>query len=229
METESNSRVEIEASSYPNSFPNGFAYLRQPSPHITDGHYAETILISRDNIGFFWHDGQSSITYRDYLSSGSDTNNPKYGGMQWMYDSSHQLTCVHSRLYTDANGDNWLVIRSSWTHSTSTLTNPRVIGELWISVDDPFTYEVRFGEWTDGLFDIYTGYRYMGITHTSGGYLGLSSTNMNQNFPRRMPYGAAGNSNYTTNINNSSPWGGDLRAEYPNHKYEINLDPHDYE
>lgn len=229
METESNTRVEIQASSYPNEFPDGFAYLRQPSPHITGGHYAETILISRDNIGFFWHDGQSSITYRDYLSSSSDTSNPKYGGMQWMYDDNHQLTCVHSRLYTDANGDNWLVIRSSWTHSTSTLTDPRIVSELWISVDDPFTYEVRFGEWTNGLFDLYTYWRYMGITHTAGGYKGLSSTAMTENFPRRMPYGAAGNRNNTDNINNSSPWGGNLRVEYPNHKYEIDLDPHDYE
>ena len=227
METESDSRVQIFASNYPNQFSDGFAYLRQPSPHLTDGHYAETILVSRDNIGFFWHDGQSSLSYRDYINYNSNTNNPKYGGMQWLYDDNHQLTCVHSKLYTDSSGDNWLVIRATWTHNTNELTDPRIIGELWISVDDPFTYEVRFGEWTSGLFDIYSGAKNIGIAYTDA-YRGGTSTYNHIVFPHRKPYAASGLATYTSNINSYSIWGGDIRDNYPNHKYEINLDPHDY-
>jgi len=227
MVSESNSIVSVVASNFPNQFPDGFAYLRQPSPYITDGHYAESIAISRDIIGFFWHDAQSPLSFREWLSDGSSTNNPVYGGMAWIYDNNHQLTCVHSKLYTDANGDNWLVIRASWTHNSSQLTNPRVIGELWISVDDPFTYEVRFGEWTSGLFDIYRTYQYQGIAYTNA-YNGGSSTAFNHAFPNRKAYGSDNGSTYTSNINSYSPWGGDIRQNYPNHRYEINFDPHDY-
>ena len=229
METESNTRVQISASNYPNEFPDGFAYLRQPSPHLTDGHYAETVLIARDNIGFFWHDGQSALAYnRQYLSDSNTTNNPKYGGMQWMFDDLHELTCVHSKTYSDANGDNWLVIRASWTYNTNELTDPRVIAELWISVDDPFTYEVRFGEWTSGLFDLYSNYKYLGITHTNAYWATSPTTSMQYSFPHRKPYGASGTSTYTSNIQSYNPWGGDPRDDYPNHRYEINLDPHDF-
>jgi len=227
MISESNAIASVLASNYPNQFPDGFAYLRQPSPHLTDGHYAESITISRDIIGFFWHDGQSALTYRDWLGDQSTTNNPVYGGMAWIYDDNHQLTCVHSKLYTDANGDNWLVVRASWTHNNSQLTNPRVIGELWISVDDPFTYEVRFGEWTSGLFDLYRYYQYQGIAYTNA-FDGGSSTAFNLAFPNRKAYGSDRGDVYTSDINSYSPWGGDIRQNFPNHRYEINFDPHDY-
>lgn len=220
----------VNASDYASEFPNGFAYLRPHDPYTTEKYYAETIVINKQNIGFYWHDGVSSLTYnRNFNNDTSTTNNPVYGGACWAYDQQHYLIDIHTILHTDSSGGNWLIIRPQWGISG---WDPVliVVGEVWVSVDDPYTYEMRFGRWDSDLFatEYAPNGHNVGINWT-GKWAGGTSTAMTAEYPNRWPYGAHGRQSYTSNIWYYNPWGGDISVNYPNHRYLINLDPHDYE
>ena len=52
---------------------------------------------------------------------------------------------------------------------------------------------------------------------------------MTAEYPNRWPYGAYGRYSSTNDLDYFTPWGGNARVNYPNHTYQINLDPHDFE
>ena len=219
----------IQASDFSTDFPNGFAYIRPNDPYTTETYFAEAIVINRQNIGFFWHDGASSLTYnRNFINDVSTANNPVYGGACWAYDLNHYLIDIHTITYTDPSGDNWLIIRPQWYNNQHTDPGAYVVGEVWISIDDPYNYQMRFGRWDQVLFDDRYGAMNVGISWT-GKWYGSDSTAMTAEYPNRWPYGAYGRYSSTNDLDYFTPWGGNARVNYPNHTYQINLDPHDFE
>ena len=219
--------VRVNASSFSTEFPDGFAYMRQNNPYVTEGHYAECIYICRDVIGFFWDDGTTSPSQNNYHIDNSSDNNPAYGGISFMYDDSHRIVSVHTQTYTDPSGDNWLVIRGTWRHLS--YSEKYIVAEQWISVDDPFTYEVRIGQWDSDIFAEYIHGTHYGIAYTYKYAFETATTDMTFKPPCRKPYGASGIHTYTGDPRSYSPWGGDYRTEYPNSRYTFNFDPHDFE
>lgn len=203
LEGSGNSTHYVSASDYSAQFPTGFrmksassSYEVGTSAEITS---CERIAFQADAVAWHWTNASTAVGTSNYGNSG--TNGPSYGTVQWLYTTSLAMLDVHSRLYTDANLEEWLVIRSQWDYGSGYF----IVMELWINVANPWLYEARHGVWggPTPLFNTaYPGNHYNGIVFRNGSGSGGFQV------PTIHAVGHYSIWDYTDNFNLRSHWGG---------------------
>ena len=203
LEGSGNATHYVSASSYAAQFPNGFRMKSASSSFEvgTSGEIAacERIAMQADAIAWHWTNASTAVGTGNYGTA--TTNGPSYGTVQWLYSTSFAMVDVHSRIYTDASLEDWLVIRGQWTYGASNY----VVMEVWINVANPWLYEARHGDWGSSsqvLNSSFTGNQYHGIVFRNG------SGSSGFEVPAIYPIGHWSNYDYTNDIDRKTHWGG---------------------
>lgn len=215
LEHSGNSNAYVSASLFAAELPDGFPAPRHSSTYqlgTSDVAYAERICFQADAFGWHWTNATTAVGTGDYANTATGSG-PTYGTVQWLYDTSWAMVDVHSRLHTDGDLQDWVILRAQWSRS-----GQYGVLEVWINQADPWTYEARVGDFA-GVTQATLGTsttRYQGITcRTDGnGAFKLASV---------WPGGAIGNYNGLSNYANFSYWGG-RPQEWTGTRYVLDFD-----
>lgn len=207
----------INASAFTAYLPNGFPAIGTvdgPYRVSSGARYAERLAFIQDSVGVHWCNASTTPANSDFGNPATTTSAPTYGSLQLLFSTSHGITDIHWRAWTDGAGKQWLIFRVQWWFSAT--GNP-IVAELWYDVANPWKQEWRQGVWTATNAN-YTGTLYHGIVHRTngtGGYYQVGS----------WPDGTPGQYGSTTNVNTFHLLGGGPE-QLAYKRFTIDLDPH---
>lgn len=209
----------INASAFSAYLPNGFPGRPALSSAFQVGAsaetYAERIAFIQDSIGVHWCNASTTPSNSDFGNPSTTSGAPTYGSLQLLHHTSHGITDIHWRAYTDGAAKSWLIFRVQWWFSST--GNP-IVAELWYDLDNPWRQEWRQGVWTASNSD-YSGTRYHGIVNRTNGASGYYQTGT-------WPDGTPGQYGSTSNVNTFHLFGGGP-DQLAYQRFTLNFDPYD--